>query len=607
MKKPVYLFIITLLLLCFSQASAEITTSDTVVVTATRTPREVTQVTSSISVITAEQIAATGATRLEEVLRDNVGLQIVSNGPSGAIASPSIRGSESSQVLVLLDGVRLNSTQNGQFNLSNLPVALDDIERIEILRGPSAALYGSNALAGVIQIITQKPEDEPISRISWTEGRFDTRKLSASTAHKFDRLRFRFGAQHEESDGYRDNSDLDADSFNGLVGVDLGSGYDLELSANHLDKELGVPGSTAFPSPEARQWDKNTQTAVTLTGPAGPLSFNLKGIYDRKRSEYKDPGGWFPTHDTHLLKTHGTELQLANTEGPHSLMFGGDFYHDKIESTANGEQEQDRWSGFAQYELKPISWATLLLGLRYDDHSDFDSETSPRAAAMFALSDSTQLRLSAGKAFRAPTLNDRFWPDTGWTKGNPNLVPETAWEYEVAIDQQLQQLGDISLALFLRDAEDLIEWADDGTGAWTPSNVSDARIWGIELGTNLRLHEKLATGANYTYLHPKNETTDGYITGKARHQAHMFFDIGPFHDTRLRLDGRYRYYYPEANRDDESHFVFDATLTRPFIVGDSLELEFQLSAKNLFDEDYEENVGYPMPPRQIFAGFTAYF
>ena len=607
MKKLVILFVAGMMNLPGSQGFADIKTAETIVVTATRTPQEASQVVSSVSVIDADQIAASSATRLEEILHDVVGLQVVSNGPTGSLASPTIRGSEANQVLVLLDGVRLNSTQNGQFNLSNLPVALGDIERIEVLRGPSAALYGSNALAGVIQIFTQQPEAEPLSRISWSEGRFETRKISASTAQKLERFRYRLAAAHEQSDGYRENSDYEAQSFNGLFGVDLGADFDLELSANHLDKELGVAGSTSFPSPEARQWDKNTQAVLTFSGPAGPLNFNLKGIYDRQHSEYKDPGGWFPTHDTHLLKTLGTELQVASDEGPHRLLFGGDCYHDKIDSTANGDQEQDRWSSFAQYEIKPTSWATLLLGLRYDGHSDFDNETSPRAAARCALSDTTSLRISAAKAFRAPTLNDRFWPDTGWTKGNPNLVPETAWEYEVAVDQQLQELGDVSLALFLRDVEDLIEWADNGSGVWTPSNVSDARIWGVEVETNLRLHKLLATGANYTYLHPKNETTDQFIVGKARHQAHLFFDIGPVHDTRLRLDGRYLYYYPEATRDDASHFVLDATVSHPFLVGNSLELELELSVKNLLDEEYEESVGYPMPPRQFFAGLTAYF
>ena len=578
-----------------------------VVVTATRTPQPISQVMASLTVITADQISATSATRLDEVLRDTVGLQIVSNGADGALATSSIRGSESAQVLILLDGVRLNSAQNGQYNLSNLPVALGDIERIEILRGPSSALYGSNALGGVIQIFTHRPESEPLTRLSWQEGRFESRNLSISTAQKLDRVRYRVGANLDRSDGDRKNSDLDQHSFNGLIGLDLGAGYDLEILANYLDKEIGVPGSTSTPSSQARQWDKNTQAALALSGPTGPLAWQVRGSYDRQRSEFKNPGGWFPSHDTHIVKTWGAELQATTENGPHSLLFGGDLYRDDLDSTANGNQDQDRWSSFGQYEIKATPWATLLIGLRYDAHSDFDNETSPRAAISFSLSETTRVRVSAAKAFRAPTLNDRYWPDTGWTKGNPDLVPETAWEYELALDQQLNEIGNLSLAIFLRDAKDLIEWAPDDSGVWTPSNVSDARIWGFEAGTNLRLHKRLTTGGNYTYLHPKNQNTDEFIAGTPRHQAHLFLDIGPIQQTRLRIDGRYMYYYPEDTRSEKSYFVMDAALSRPFMLGNRLELEAKVSLKNLFDETYEENPGYPMPPRQLFVGISAYF
>jgi outer membrane cobalamin receptor len=608
MKKLIVVFIVSLAIGFSSSLCAdEITTLETVVVTGTRTPQAPSQVVSSVSVINAEQIAATGATRLEDVLRDTIGLQIVSNGPAGSLSSPIIRGSEANQVLVLLDGVRLNSTQNGQFNLSNLPIALGDIERIEILRGPSSALYGSNALAGVIQIFTQQPEAVSVSHLRWREGRFATRKMSASTMQKLGFMRYRLGTTREQSDGYRQNTDFEQQGVNGLIGLSSENGYDLELVANYLDKELGVPGPTSFPSPNARQWDKNSQTALTLSGPAGPLNIKLKGVYDRQRSEYQDPDGFFPTHDTHKLKTIGTELQISTTLGQNTLLFGGDLYQDKIGSTANGDQKQDHWSTFGQYEINPTSRVTLLLGLRYDAHSDFNNETSPRAAAKFILSESTSLRVSAAKAFRAPTLNDRFWPDTGWTKGNPNLIPETAWEYEVALDQQLSDRGDISLAIFRRDAENLIEWADDGSGVWSPSNVSDARIWGGEIGTNLQLHKLLKAGANYTYLYPKNETTDKFITGKARHQGHLYFEVGPVKGARLRLDGRYLHYFPEAARVDKSHFVFDASVSRSFMLSTRLELELELSVKNLLDEEYEESLGYPMPPRQFFAGISAYF
>ena len=607
MKKVLCAVMAGLAVLVAGPGYAATTTLEPVVVTATRTPRPISQVAASITVITADEIAATGATRLDEVLRDTVGLQVRSHGSAGALANPSIRGSAAAQVLVLLDGVRLNSAQNGQFSLSDLPVALGEIERIEVLRGPSAALYGSNALGGVIQIITHTPETEPLTRLSWREGRFESRNLSVSTSQKLDRFRYRLGANLDRSDGFRENSDLEQHSFDGLLGFDLGAGYDLKVLANHLDKEIGVPGSTSFPSPQARQWDRNTHASLSLTGPVGPLDMVARGIYGRQRSEYKDPAGWFPSHDIHILKTLGAELQAAAQNGPHSLLFGGDVYRDEIDSTTNGKKDQDRWSAFGQYEIKATPWVTLLLGLRYDAHADFDNETSPRAAALFSLSESTRVRVSAAKAFRAPTLNDRFWPDVGYAIGNPDLVPETAWEYELALDQRLNEMGDISLALFLRDAEDLIEWAQNGSGVWTPSNVSEARIWGFEAGTNLRLHPLFATGANYTYLHPKNEKSDEFLDGKPRHQAHLYLDVGPVEGARLRLDGRYMYYYPETSREDKEHFVMDASLTRPFMLKKGLELEVEVSVKNLFDEEYEESPGYPMPPRQLFVGITAYF
>ena len=143
---------------------------DEVVVTATRMAEPLSKASASVAVVTAEEIAARGATRLDEVLQDVVGLHVVSSGSAGSLSSASIRGSEASQVLVLIDGVRLNSPQYGQFDLNQLPVALNEIERIEVLRGAASALYGSNALGGVINIITRSPEESPSTQVGWTEG-----------------------------------------------------------------------------------------------------------------------------------------------------------------------------------------------------------------------------------------------------------------------------------------------------------------------------------------------------------------------------------------------------------------------------------------------------
>jgi vitamin B12 transporter len=586
-------------------------TLEPVVVTATRTAKPVSEVAGTVTVITAKDIAARGATFLEEVLQDAPGLHVADYGPAGSLSVASIRGSEASQVLVLLDGIRLNSPQNGQFNLSNLPVALEEIDRIEVLRGPASALYGSNALAGVIQIFTKAPEALPVTRVSWGQGRFDTRRLGVSTAYRIDRVRYRLGAADEHSDGFRENSDLARTDFQGMLGFDLPGGLDLEISAFHLNKHTGAPGKTSRPSPQARQSDKDTVTSMTLSGPVGPVYLTARGLYERRRLDYENPGGSTPVDNRHIVKTCGTELQGERKHGRHTLLLGGDYFRDELDSTVNGDREQDRGSVFGQYEVQAFPWTTLLLGLRYDVHSDFDNEFSPRAALLFSLAENTLLRLSAGRAYRAPTFNDRFWPETASAKGNPELKPETAWEYEMALEQELGEWGDGSVAGFWREAEDLIDWApsdpDDPDSQRQPNNVAKARIYGGEAAINLRPHDFVGIGGDYTYLHPKDRKSDEFLPDRPRHQVHAYLQVGPFMDAQLRFDGRYLRFYPDPGRRHAGHLVLDVALTRTFAIAGWLDLDVSISVKNLFDKDYEVKPGYPMPPRELFVTLAAVF
>jgi outer membrane cobalamin receptor len=581
---------------------------DPVVVTATRTARPSSAVVSSVSIITAEEIALSGARNLAEVLRGSVGLHITDSGTPGSKTSVSIRGSEAGQVLVLLDGVRLNSAQMGMFDLGNLPVAVEDIERVEILRGPASALYGSNAMGGVVQIFTRKATSEPATRLSYSEGRHDTREVSFATSGTKGDLRYQLGAAREHSNGYRDNSEFDQTTLNAAVGFTLPGGYDVNFSGYQLDKDTEIPGPTYWLTPEANQQDEVTHLALALTGPVGPLKILARPTYSRHRNDFENSDPYDPQDDRHTLETIGIELQGEMTEGRHLLVVGGDYYRDDLDSTANGEVDQDRWALFGQYEFQYSSRLAFLLGLRHDAHSDFSDETSPRAGARFNLTDSTRLRISGGKAYRAPTLNDRFWPDTGWVKGNPDLDPETSWEYEVAVDQELGQLGRITVAGFDRYVDDLIKWAPDQNWVWTPTNLTNARILGAEVNVTLRPASLLGMGLNYTYLHPQDRDTDEYIVGKLRHEVNGYIEVGPAWDAILRLDGSYYNYYEDPMRTSNDSFaVFDATLTKTLLVGATTELELTLAVKNLLDKDYEDTPGFPMPPRQWFAGVTANF
>jgi vitamin B12 transporter len=582
---------------------------DEVVVTAARMEEPLSKASASVTVVTAEEIAERGVTRLDEVLQDVVGLHVVSRGPAGSLSSASIRGSEASQVLVLIDGVRLNSPQNGQFDLNQLPVALNEIERVEVLRGAASALYGSNALGGVINIITRSPADTPSTQVGWTEGERNTRIVSGSTSRQLGDFRYRLGAESQESDGYRKNSDYDQYTVNGLFGYSPAEDVDIELSAYHLDYKSSIPGSDSLPSPDAEQEDKRTVASLKVEAPVGPVKLTVRGIYEHHRNDYRNPGGRSPINETHKIDTYGSEIHAEKGYAGQTFLLGGDYYRDELDSTNIGDEDQEHGAVFGQYQADLMPTLTLLLGLRYDIHSDFDNELSPRAALHASLTDSTRLRLSASKAFRAPTLNDLYWPEDAYSKGNPDLDPETAWEYELALDQILGERGRVSLAVFLRDVDDLIQWQPTGANwwdLWAPENVGEARIWGVEVDGQFSICSFATIGGNYTYLHPKDRDTDEYLLGKPRHETHGFVALKPFEKTTLRFDGRYLRYYPEATRKDKDYFVADLALTHAIMLGE-VAIDATVSVKNLFDKNYEANPGYPMPPRELFAGLTAYF
>jgi vitamin B12 transporter len=165
----------------------------------------------------------------------------------GALSRPQVRGSNSGQALILVNGRRINDAQNGQYDLSNLPVPREDIERIEVLRGGGSALYGADALAGVINIITKTPTDKPATYATASYGRFDTQMYSLGNRWKLGAFRYGVSAGREKSSGHRPNSDSEAWTLGGELGLEVSPQLDVTFGARYLDKEVGVPGTITLP------------------------------------------------------------------------------------------------------------------------------------------------------------------------------------------------------------------------------------------------------------------------------------------------------------------------------------------------------------------------
>jgi outer membrane cobalamin receptor len=583
-----------------------------VVVTATKTEMDLSEVPQSMSVITREEIMNTPDRTLPEIIQRTTGVQVNQNGPVGSISSVQIRGSQPEQVLVMIDGRRINEAQSGMFDLSNLPLNKDDIERIEILRGGASALYGADAMGGVINIITKAPSAKPYTRVSASYGRFDTQDYSLTHRWKPGPLGYGLSVGRQKSDGYRPNSDLDSWILDGDLSYDLGASSQLSVSARNIRKEIGVPGPVFLTDPDDREKDNLTQLDLVFRGKYSPyLDLTVRGFQNvyRRFFETGDQGVNLGTDFLHKNYATGGEVQASSTIGAAHLLTGGvEAIQDRVNSTAAGIHEATRGALYLQDEIEVAKPVTATLGLRYDHHSIYDDQLNPRAAVLLRLPWEVRLRASVARSYRAPTFDDLFWPEDAFVSGNPNLQPEKAWSYEVGVEKKFGEWALVKLAGFYRDVDDLIRWAIAPDGKWRPTNVQSAEIWGAEAELVFYLAKGLSIPLNYSYLYPRDLATGNPISEKAKHIFNAGIEYSTGRGFKASLMGRYvQFYRGQTSTLNPDYFVADARVAYDWRMYKDLEGEAFLSLTNAFNREYQTKEGFPMPPRSLNGGVSLAF
>ncbi len=578
-----------------------------VVVTATRTEKEPRDVTQTVTVISADDIQKSGATTAAEVVERTTGIEVEDYGPQGALNSISIRGSSYQQVLVLLDGRRLNSASAGGFDMSDLPVPLEDIERIEILRGPGSALYGADAVGGVVNIITKKPT-AAATTITGAAGTHGYESLTLGNSNKLDKFYYSINAGKEKSDGFRPNSDLDQTSAGGKVGYNLTQDSSLELSADYIEKEVGAPGSLDFPSLLARQWDRNAGESLTYkTKFSKELDLRVNVYNNRDKIIYIDPN--FPPNSIDTVTSTGSEIQtnwIANSWN--LLTFGLEAREDHAEISDAGDHTASLSAEYFQDEISVGEPLIIVVGGRNDRHSVYGDRFSPRASARYLVTGAgTIIRASAGEAFRAPTLNDLYFKDGFGDIGNPNLKPETSREYEGGIEQPFGKGNDVKLTVFERKVKNMIVWTQ--TFPTSPANIGSARITGYEAEVRLLPLESLAWAVNYTYMNTRDQTKGSYIPGAPAEQLKSYVNLTLPTKTDVYVEGRYvRNYDQSPNPNPTPHYtVADAKISQAVKLGSTVKSEVFVGVKNMFNRQYEVVARYPMPPTEYYGGISVQF
>jgi vitamin B12 transporter len=634
--------------ICVSQAAAQAQSVPTpdIVVTATRTPLAISQAGSAISVITAEEIAKVPQNSIVEVFRRVPGLTVNQSGGPGSATTVRIRGAEARQTLVLIDGVRVNDPAQGsnEFDFANLmPV---DIERIEVLRGPQSALYGSDAMGGVINIITRKGRGAPRFSTGTEVGSYGSKGARAAVSGGTDRLSYAFSLTGYDTAGFSRYGyrigriertrlwPLEADSArqlgaSGRVGVSLTDNVELEVggyaSLNKAQYDLPFDDTPSFADQGLAEGHARL-TALTLDGLLRNTVLISASRTDRTYNEVsafcRFPD-FVPVWCRDNLVGDRTTAQYQGDLklGPFGLLtFGAAIEREGLRTSAQDVQPvltpwretsdvaRSTRSAFALHQIS--LWENLHLSLsgRVDDVENVDTFATWRATAAYEIpATGTIFRTSVGTGAKAPTLFQLYDP----SYGSPGLQPERSLGVDGGIDQRLfDDRLTLSATVFLNRFRDLIDFVPDPSCPPTALygcyvNVARARTSGLELAADLDivpawLRLKLA----YTYLSAIDLRTEKHLARRPENEGRVGFIITPVRDLSIEPAVVFvgERFSSLGQRDRLAPYA-RLDLYADYRINDTFSVYAR--AENLTDARYQEIRDYGTAGRAFYGGLRA--
>lgn len=464
-----------------AQANDPVGLPDTIV-TASRQAESVTETTAASTVFDRSDIDRLQPVSVTDLLRRVPGMAVTTNGGIGSLSSISLRGTGSSQTLVLVDGQRIASASAGLPSLEFLSV--DQIERIEVVRGPRSAVYGSDAIGGVVQIFTRKGSEGLNPRIKFGVGSNQTFTRDLGLSGGNGQTSFNLGASLDETAGINRTtnsvgSDKDDDGYRNRA---------FSASLNHKFTDTLEAGIQVLEQSGNTEYDLSgdPEDDFKLSTVATHLQWQVNDLWQTRieaghAEDKRDSSGSFPSV-FNTYRDSASWLNHLRFNEQHSVQVGIDWYEDKLSSsTAFNEVERYNQAAFAQYRFDGQRISSEL-GWRHDDNEQFGEQDSFNGALIFALADDQQLVASYGEGFRAPTFNDLYFPDYCdplfgcSTSSNPNLEAERSKSYELQWRGQLQQ-AILQASAYRTDIDNLIQ-AD---AFFIPQNIAEARINGLEL------------------------------------------------------------------------------------------------------------------------------
>ena len=567
--------------------------------TASRLPTKFSDLTRQVTVIGAEEIRKMPVKSVSEILSYVSGADLQTRSPFGLQSDFSLRGTNFEQVLVLIDGVRVNDPQTGHHDF-NLPLTLEDIERIEILHGAGSSVYGADAFGGVVNLVTKKTKGK---NFYFDFAYRDYQAKEGLFSSTFGRENFfqRISIEKKVSSGWfkkggREVTDFDLLTFSGLTQLDLRKNFSsprFSLAYGYTDRVFGAydfysPGKDA----DSREWVKTKFVSLGLESerkffPQTKIYFREN--YDRFIYKYSLNYGI----NEHTSRIFGIDsfLQFSG-----NFLLGSEVLGENIESTKLGNHQDGRWSLYMEYRDDFAKKLTFTSGLRADIYSRYGKIFSPSLSAGYFLKPGIKLLFSFGKSYRVPSYTELYYEDPA-NQGNPELKPEEAFTWEGGLNYQRKNTQ-FNLVLFQREQKETIDWGRYSLlEKWQVRNLGNLKFSGGETEVKIRT-SLLESKFRYSYLSAVSHVPLGYQSKYAlRYPEHLFsceFTFLPVFGLRINLNGTYKKRYQE-----DGYFLFNSRLSRKFGL-----TTFYLDGLNLLNTKYEEIIGVPQPGRWLGIGIN---
>ena len=631
---------------CFGLYAQFSTQVDTVTIQSARVPVKIAEAGRNISLLEPADLQQAPYTSLDDLLQYVPGIEVQSRNAFGVQGDITMRGATFSQVLVLIDGMKLNDPLTGHFNHA-FPVATAEIERIEVLRGAAAAIYGADAVGGVINIVT-KGHDPRRGDATQLEGQVNYGENSLVMARQgFSLQRDRFfisggfnltqseGALVEEQvldnttlESYRNYFDIKTAGLS--MGYRLGNGWNLRARTAYDNRDFSARYFyTASPLDKSEETTSTWWNQVMATHTGNNTKTDINVAHKRNTDEFIFSPD-FPSTNQHVTNLFNVNVNHLREFTPRfSMNFGGQLSRRSIESNDRGDHEDMHLGLYVMGVYRPVQELILTGSLRYDYDENYDSEVTPQFNLSWQATPAWRIRGSVGRSIRAANYTERYvsfnLPNLtpGRNLGNPNLLAERSWSQEVGFDYDFNDHWQFKATGFLRQAGNLIDYVETnetdipnngnlqaGADYFFAQNIAGVTTRGLETELWFRRpmgeRGRVNASVGYAFLNTTNEEdiVSVYISSHARHllTTNLLLQAGAW---ELGLNGLYkvrneRFAASIGSQLDPSYSLWNVR------AGYQVTPEFSLNLQvhNVLDADYQDILGAQMPGRWLMAGVS---